>query len=70
MTDEELERLHYLVAGQRKRDLFQEFVTFRSMAPITLYDQFGRPVYVSSSARKIGDTITVKRPMRLTCTAS
>ena len=44
------------------RNLIEEFETFRSMAPVTLYDQFGRPVLVPSSAPKIGDTITVKRP--------
>lgn len=31
---------------------------------VTLYDQFGRPVYVPSTATKIGDTITVKRPLK------
>ncbi len=45
------------------RSLLEEFETFCSMAPVTLYDQFGRPVYVPSSAPKIGDTITVKRPV-------
>lgn len=31
---------------------------------ITLYDQFGYPVYIPSSAPKIGRTITVRRPPR------
>lgn len=34
----------------------------RDKPTVTLYDQFGRPVYVPSSAPKIGDTITVKWP--------
>ncbi len=29
---------------------------------VTLYDQFGRPVYVPSSQKKIGDSIKVQRP--------
>jgi len=37
-------------------DHFQRFVI--------LYDQFGRPVEVPSTAPKIGTTITVKRPQR------
>ncbi len=40
---------------------------FEHFAPpiVTLYDQFGRPVYVPSSQKKIGETITVKRPVRV-----
>ncbi len=40
---------------------------FRQFQPpiVTLYDQFGRPVYVPSTARKIGDTAEVPRPTRL-----
>lgn len=37
---------------------------FMLSMPVTLYDQFGRPVYVPSTQRKIGDTITVRRPER------
>jgi hypothetical protein len=36
---------------------------------ITLYDQFGREIYAPSSASKIGNTITVKRPRRFTETS-
>jgi hypothetical protein len=52
-------------APARAMSLYDEFVTFRGMAPVTLFDQFGRPVYVPSSAAKIGDTIMVKRPERV-----
>jgi hypothetical protein len=31
---------------------------------VTLYDQFGRPIYVPSSQKKIGDTITLRPPAR------
>lgn len=35
-----------------------------AMRPVLLYDQFGRKVYIPSSAPKIGRTITIKKPRR------
>jgi hypothetical protein len=47
--------------GRRLKELFGPRFGPRL---VTIYDQFGRPVYVPSPAAKIGDTIIVKRPVR------
>lgn len=41
----------------------QREISFGAM-PVTLYDPFGRPVYVPSTAPKIGCAINWKRPAR------
>ena len=46
--------------AEQLRDAYEHYCLTR---PITLYDQFGRPVY-APSGKKIGDTITVRRPTR------
>jgi hypothetical protein len=45
------------------REDMRQLADYAFIGPtVRLYDQFGRPVYVPSTAPKIGSTISVKRP--------
>ncbi len=59
--------MDYDAAGRFILDARERRLRFAlGVLPVTLYDQFGRPVYVESTAAKIGNTISVKRPGRFT----
>ncbi len=40
----------------------QNVAAYFAPRTVTLYDQFNRPIFVASSAPKIGRTINVRRP--------